>query len=223
MPSDEWHWVWLGKVTKMTLRDISLARMWQYLERAFNAASGGVMSDRRFLRGVSTAVVAVAFWMLLIWQHYHGGVPSHHLFDRTDMPAFSNWWGGLLLPLMTWFLIGRVQQRVASQGDASKRYALIGFASALLFGVLLSVFFTLGDDQVSSSMFESLFLIALFLPIYRAEYLLGLVLGMAYTFGGVLPSIVGSVAAIILMVIYRYIRTALLYIGSLFVGKTKSA
>jgi hypothetical protein len=181
------------------------------------------MNDWRFLRGVSTAAVAAADWMFLVWQHFHGGVPSHHFLDRSDMPAISNWWGGLLLPLMAWFLIGRVQKRVASQGEASKRYAMIGFFCGLLFGVLLSAAFTLGADQVSNGMFESLFLLAFFVPIYRAEYLLGFVLGMAYTFGGVLPSIVGSVVAIITMVIYRYVRAGLLRIASLFVGRSMEA
>jgi len=181
------------------------------------------MDDRQFLRvrGVATASVAAAEWALLVWQHFHGGVLSHHLLDRADMPAFSGWWGGLILPWMTWFLLGRVQRRIAPQNDASKRYALIGFISALCFGVLLSVFFTLGNDQLTSAMFESLFLIAFFVPIYRAEYLLGFVLGMAYTFGGVLPSIVGSVVALITMLIYCYVRAGLLRIGGIFVGMVR--
>jgi hypothetical protein len=181
------------------------------------------MDDRQLLRvrGAATALVAAAEWMFLVWQHSHGGVPSHHFLARADMPAISNWWGGLILPLMTWFLVGRIYQRVVSQAGASKRYALIGFISALCFGVLLSLFFTLGNDQVTGAMFESLFLIALVFPIYRAEYLLGFVLGMAYTFGGVLPSIVGSVVALVTMVIHRYIRAGLLRIGGMFVGMAR--
>jgi hypothetical protein len=184
---------------------------------------GGAMGNRQFsrIRGASTAAVAAAEWIFLVWQHFHGGVPSHHLFHRADMPAISGWWGGLLLPAMTWFLVGRVQRRVAERSDTSMRYALVGFGSALLFGVLLSVFFALGDDQISNRMFESLFLIALFVPIYRAQYLLGFVLGMAYTFGGVLPSVIGSVMALITMVIYRYIREGLLRIVGMFVGIAK--
>jgi hypothetical protein len=181
------------------------------------------MDERRFLRmrGAATAVVAVAEGGWLVWQHCHGGVPSHHFFDRADMPAISGWWGALLLPCMTWFLIGRVKRRVVLQNDASTRYAFIGFVCAMAFGVLLSVFFSLGMDEISNAMFQSLFVIALFLPIYRAECLLGLVLGMAYTFGGVLPSIVGSVVAIITMLIYRYVRGGLLRLGGMFVGMAK--
>ncbi|RUL75929.1 hypothetical protein [Dyella choica] len=181
------------------------------------------MSDRRFpwMRSAATAVVALAEWMQLAWQHFHGGVLGHHFLNRADMPVISNGWGGLLLPLVTWVLLGRVQRRIASQDDVSKAYALVGFGSALLFGVLLSVFFTLGNDLVPGAMFESLFLVALVAPIYRAEYLLGFVLGMAFTFGGVLPSIVGSVMGIITLVIHRYVRPMLWRIGSMIAGMAK--
>lgn len=183
------------------------------------------MDERQFfrVRCAATATVAVAEWLFLAWQHFHGGVPSHHFLDRADMPAISNWWGGLVLPLMTWILAGRVYQRVASRAGTSIRSALMGAIGALCFGVLLSVFFSLGNDQVTGAMFESLFLIALFTPIYRAEYLLGFVLGMAYTFGGVLPSIVGSFVALIAMVIYCYVRAGLLRGIGLFIGIMKRA
>jgi hypothetical protein len=86
------------------------------------------------------------------------------------------------------------------------RHAAIGLVGALCFGALLSVFFTLGREQVTGALFEALFVIALFAPIYRAEYLLGFILGMAYTFGGVLPSVFGLVVALIALVIHRVPR-----------------
>ncbi|MCP1374412.1 hypothetical protein [Dyella lutea] len=183
------------------------------------------MDDRRFarLRVAMTAVVALAEWIFLAWQHFHGGVPSHHFLDRADMPAISNGWGGLMLPGMTWFLLGRTHRRVVAQDAAATRHALLGFAGALCFGVLLSIFFMRGDDRITGVMFESLFLVALVLPIHRAECLLGFVLGMAYVFGGVLPSIVGSVLALIALVIHRYIRTGLLFLGRMLAGRMRRA
>lgn len=176
------------------------------------------MDDRRFVRArvMATAVVAIAEWAFLAWQHVHGGVPSHHFLDRADMPTISNWWGGLVLPCMTCFLLARVQRRIASQVETATRDAVIGLVTALGFGVLLSVFFMRGDDQVTSVMFASLFVIALVVPIYRAECLLGFVLGMAYTFGGVLPSIIGSIVALIALVIHRCARAAFLFLGRKF-------
>lgn len=173
------------------------------------------MDQRRFprARATATAAVAVAEWAFLAWQHGHGGVPGHHFLDRADMPAISNWWGGLVLPCITWFLLGRVQRRIASPVGAAMRDATIGFIGALGFAVLLSIFFARGDDQVTGVMFELLFVTALVVPIYRAEYLLGFVLGMACTFGGVLPSVVGVIVALIALLIHRYLRAALLFLG----------
>ena len=181
------------------------------------------MDDRSFsrMRLAGTACVAVAEWAFLAWQHAHGGVPSHHLLDRADMLAISNGWGALVLPALAWFLLGRVKRRVTAHGGGSIGGAAIGFFGALGFGVLLSVFFTRGADQVTGAMFEPLFPLALVVPIYRAEYLLGFVLGMAVTFGGVLPGVIGSLLAPVLWVIHRYLRTGLLLLGRRLVGRAR--
>ena len=94
-----------------------------------------------------------------------------------------------------------------------------GFAGALLFGVLLAAFFTNGLGHISSYMFRGLLLLALFLPIYRAEYVLGFVLGMTFTFGAVLPTAVASLVALISAVLFNYVRTVFLRIGFWFMHK----
>ena len=72
------------------------------------------MSEKVFFKTslYFTGIVTIAIWSLLAWNHYHGGVPSHHILHREDLPAISNWWGGLLLPLLTWFLLYRIQKRL---------------------------------------------------------------------------------------------------------------
>jgi len=155
--------------------------------------------------------VTIGIWSLLLWNYFNGGIPSHHLLAREDLPSFSNAWGGLLLPALTWFLVYRIQTRkdekTHSSGIATS--AIFGFLGALLFGTTLSVFFVLGTD-VPSYLIRSVFLIAFFLPIYRAEYLLGFVLGMTFTFGAVLPTLVGSILAMICALIYLILRRGLL-------------
>lgn len=37
---------------------------------------------------------------------------AYQLLAREDLPSFSNWWGGLLVPLLAWFLSYRVQKRI---------------------------------------------------------------------------------------------------------------
>lgn len=170
-----------------------------------------------------TGIVTIAIWSLLAWNHYHGGVPSHHILHREDLPAISNWWGGLLLPLLTWFLLYRIQKRLmrdnVEKSKVSKHLGniLYGFTGALFFGILLSVFFTFGYSNISGYILSGLFLLALFFPIYRAECMLGFVIGMTFTFGVVLPTAVGIILALVGAVLYLYVRPVILYIASRFV------
>ena len=175
-----------------------------------------------------TGIVTIAIWSLLAWNHYHGGVPSHHILHREDLPAISNWWGGLLLPLLTWFLLYRIQKRLmrgnVEKSKVSKRPAniLYGFTGALFFGILLSVFFTFGYSNISGYMVTVLFLLALFFPIYLPECILGFVIGMTFTFGAVLPTAVGSILALVGALLYQYVRPVILYIASGFVRMVSS-
>jgi hypothetical protein len=166
-----------------------------------------------------TAVAAAGVLAVLAWEHFHGGVVSHHFLARADMPAISNGWGVLLIPALTWFLVGRIQKRIArADGDASApRYpasVVVGFAGAMLFGVLLSTFFTLGNESATGIMAQSIILIALFVPIYRAEYVLGLVFGMTFTFGAILPTMFAGVVALIGAVLYCIVREGVVRVGS---------
>ena len=158
-----------------------------------------------------TGSVTIAIWSLLLWNHFHGGIPSHHILARKDLPEISNAWGGLLLPLLTWFLLYRIQKRIGSNADKTlKINVLYGFLAALFFGILLSTSFTLGF-KMESKMLMSVFVIALFFPIYRAEYLLGFVLGMTFTFGAVLPTLIGSILVLISAILYLYVRRGILF------------
>jgi len=168
------------------------------------------------LRLYFTVLVSLAIWSLLLWNHYHGGVPSHSILAREDMPSISNWWGALLLPSLTWFLVYRIQRRLTrDEGENSSPSTLpieviYGFTGALLFGIALSTFYTLGYKDIPGYMVNSIFIIAFFFPIYRAECLLGFVLGMTFTFGAVLPTGIGSIFALIGAVLYLLVRPVLL-------------
>ena len=50
---------------------------------------------------VMTSIVTVFVLGLLLLENFQGGVKSHHLLARKDMPAISNWWGLLIVPIMT--------------------------------------------------------------------------------------------------------------------------
>jgi hypothetical protein len=180
------------------------------------------MSEKIFLKTslYFTGIVTIAIWSLLAWNHYHGGVPSHHLLHREDLPAISNWWGGFLLPLLTWFLLYRIQRRLMRDNIEKSKVSmhlaniLYGFTGALFFGIILSVFFTFGYSNILGYIIIGLLLFALFFPIYRAEDLLGFVIGMTFTFGAVLPTAFGCILALIGASLYLYVKPVILYIVS---------
>ena len=164
-----------------------------------------------------TGIVTLCIWTLLLWNHLDGGVPSHHILANDDLPAISNWWGGLLLPLLTWFLLYRIQLRMRRQNKEDLKTSedlkkvLLGLACSFVFGVLLSAFFTLGYPDICGYMILALIPLGLIFPIYRAECLLGFVLGMTFTFGAVLPTGIGSILVLIGVVLYLYLRAGIQY------------
>ena len=184
-----------------------------------------MMKDKEFMkwRVYATALVLVLELVHLAWEYFNGGVPSHHLLNNPDLPAISNWWGALLLPVITWFLSGGIQKRLALQ-SASKGYSVIpstiaGFIGALLFGVLLSSSFSLGYETLSSYLFFSMLLAALIFPVYRGEYILGFILGMTFTFGAVLPTMISFIIAFLSMVLHLYIYPFFKHFRTVFGGK----
>lgn len=163
-----------------------------------------------------TILVTVFIWTLLLWDYFHGGVTSHHLLQNKDLPSFSNWWSGILLPLLTWFLLYRSQVRIAKEATSSALPSsfIAYFVGALLFGIVLSVFFTLGNQDVPFYMIVGLLMLALFLPIYRSECFLGFVIGMTFTFGGVLPVLIGTILVLICSIMYLALRPMVLFVYS---------
>ena len=136
--------------------------------------------------------------------------------------SISNGWGAVLLPLLTWYLLYRIQKRAFAKQDGYTQAShillngLFGWVGALLFGILLSAFFTFGYADVCGYMLVGLLPLALFFPIYRAEYLLGFVMGMTFTFGAVLPTGIGIILGFIGLVLYLSIRAGIRFTRSKF-------
>lgn len=164
------------------------------------------------MRRQLTVAVALATGVLLAWQQATTGVPSHHLLARPDMPAISNWWGLLLLPLLAWVAASRIVARYGGAAQASG--AAPGFAGGLLFGGAVALFFSLGRADLCEYMMQGLLLLALFYPIYRSETLLGFAFGMTYAFGPVLPVLVACVLAVGGYVLYQLPRVLWSAVGA---------
>jgi hypothetical protein len=157
------------------------------------------MTNRPFAlpRILLAAIALVAESIHLGWEYSHGGVVAHHFLARADMPSVSNWWGLLLIPALTWFLAGRIERRLDSQqgGAVTVPPAVwAGFFGALAYGAVLALAFTFKFEGIGT-IFLGIFALSLLFPTYRAEYVLGFVLGMAFTFGAILPTFIATIVA----------------------------
>lgn len=158
-----------------------------------------------------TLLIAVAELAHLAWEHFHGGIQSHHLLHRADLPSISNAWGVVFLPALAWIFSGRFLAR-AAKGSA-KRVAA-AFFGALVVGIALSTAFASGHEDVSSYIFLGILLAGLILPVHRGEYVLGFVLGMTFTFGAVLPALAAAFVATVSAIAHCLIRPALGWVVS---------
>ena len=149
--------------------------------------------SRAHLRWGFALVAAAVVLADLAWQHVHGGIASHHLLHRPDLPAVSNAWGLLLVPLLAWWVSGRIWRSSAAAAVDGKTIA--GLVAALVFGAVLVLAFEHGYDVIPRYLLLGAAILALVLPIYRVEYLFGFVLGTMLTFGAVLPAMLGAVLA----------------------------
>lgn len=160
-------------------------------------------SNRRF--AVLLPVAMLAFAVLhLAFEHFTGGVQSHHLLARADLPSVSNWFGLLVLPALGGLVALRARAHAASARWAgvprSMWAALVG---AAIYGAVLAISFEQGASSLTNATFLGLFVLALVLPVYRVECLAGFVIGMTITFGPVLPLLIASIVALVSLIIRR--------------------
>ena len=162
------------------------------------------------LRIVLTVLTALAIWSLLAWQHFHGGVPAHYLLQDPDLPRISNWYGGLLLPALAWGLLGLSKRRVRAADPPRIKPVVIGLLAGLAVGGSMAVTFVSGYESITDYLLFGLLALALVLPVYRPECLLGFVLGMTPALGAVLPTLFGMLMAAATVLIHRVIGRPLL-------------
>ncbi len=162
------------------------------------------------LKSYFVGFITLTIWSILVWQYLHDGVPSHHLLQRADLPEISNWWGAVLLPVLTWLSLERIHKRIKMSPTERKnmlyKQALFSFIIALCYGAILSISFVNGYSAVSSVMFPGILFFALFFRVYRAEFILGFILSMTITFGAVLPTIFGTVIALAAAAVYFFVQ-----------------
>lgn len=149
-----------------------------------------------------TALALLGELIVLLWEHFHGGIKLHHILHRADLPAISNLWGILVVPTLAWLASTQVLKRRAINGMKMPKSAIAGFTGALVLGGLLAFGFSHGYENFTGTLFQVMLLLALLLPAYRAETLLGFVFGMNIVFGAVLPTAIGGILAALSAVVH---------------------
>ncbi len=143
---------------------------------------------------------------LILREYFSGGVITHHLLAQEDMPGFSNWWGLFTVTSLALIVLWLVDRRLQQHPETKEGSVLRAFFGALLFGVAMGVLWEFGMVEILSKAIWLPLVLALFLPVYRPEYLLGFVVGMAYTFGGILPILFGVVLLTGSFIIHKLAR-----------------
>jgi hypothetical protein len=148
------------------------------------------------LRIAFTALVALAEAAHLGWEQLHGGIASHHLLNDPTMPAIWNGWGLVVLPVLAWIASRRAFRHAGAAWRVHGPFVL-RLLCALLAGLALSVAFSFGREDLAGFVLIGLLVSALLVRAYRVEYLLGFVLGMSFTFGAMLPTLIGGCIALV--------------------------
>lgn len=161
-----------------------------------------------------TSIASIIILALLFWQHFHNGVPSHHILNKENLPEISNWWGAIWIPILTWFLSGRIVNRIKklkeqqSKNQYIKIYSL--FLLGIIFGLSVALSFTYDFKLLLDNIIYIFLLLSLFVPIFYAEFILGFIFGMTYTFGAILPTAFILIITGLVFLIYRFIRPLIL-------------
>ena len=136
-------------------------------------------------------------------EHFNGGVKTHHFLARADLPGFSNWLSLLILPLLGIVVAVRVNSLRTRRRSIPTSTLAAGLVGSLAYGAALAASFHFGLEQVSLVLFAGLFLVSVALPVYRAEYIFGFVVGMTVAFGSVIPLTFTVVFATVSLVVRR--------------------
>lgn len=170
-----------------------------------NSSARGLLLPGAVLLGMATALLQL--W----WEHAHGGILRHHLLNDPSLPAISNAWGIVVLPVLGaaagWGLTRRSEARTGVVAPA-----LAGFIGALCAGIALSVAFVTGGEAVATQVMVGILAASVVFPAYRAEYLFGFVLGMTFVFGPVLPALVATVPMLISLVSRQVLWRAAMWV-----------
>ncbi len=167
-----------------------------------------ILTNKVLVAGAALILTTI----FILWEHFNGGVITHHLLAREDMPGISNLWGLLTIPLLSWLTVSLIQRRRDKKiksgldmGDFETN-VLKHFLAALVFGIIASLLWEFNQEHILQYYILLPILIAFFRPVNFPECFLGFVIGMLFTFGGILPMIIGTVLLVLCFLVNILIR-----------------
>ncbi|WP_166425984.1 hypothetical protein [Paraglaciecola sp. 20A4] len=166
-----------------------------------------------FLLGDSRILVTLlvtAFTAIhLCYQYLTTGIEAHHFFADPDLPAISNLWGLLILPVLAWLTGTLIRKK---QGNVFPLKIWLQIALTGLYAATMAWLFFSGFESVVSTIALPIILcVALFYPIYQPQYLLAYVVVSSIGFGAALPMIFGSIFAFLAFLTHQFIRPIYLW------------
>ena len=119
---------------------------------------------------ILTAAATLLMSIMLLLEYLRGGINSYHPLGNKDLPMISNWLGLLTIPLFSWLSLSNLQMRNKGENNKQKpisKSQFYGFIGGVLFGIITTIFFY-AKLGLNSHLLIASFVLALFLPIYRA-------------------------------------------------------
>ena len=167
------------------------------------------------------AVAASLVALHLGWEWSQGGIASHHFLADASMPAISNAWGLVWLPLLAALYAPSIRRRAMGPGLRARWRPSIaaGLLGGLATGGAIAAFVIVRPDIDGAWVLGSLFALSLAFPVWRGETVLGFLVGAMAAIGAILPSIFAFAFAAISFAVHRGLIPGLKHLGTRFSGR----
>jgi hypothetical protein len=151
------------------------------------------------------AIAAGLVALHLGWEWSQGGIASHHFLADPSIPAISNAWGLLWLPLLAVLYAPSLRRRAIGPGLRPRwRPAMVaGLLGGLAAGAAIATFVIIRPDIDGTWVLGSLLALSLAFPVWRGEIVLGFLAGAMVAIGTILPSIFAFAFAAISFAVHR--------------------
>ncbi len=179
--------------------------------------TASVAAWRYRLAALAAGLVAVH----LGWEWSQGGIRSHHFLADPSMPAISNAWGLLWLPLLAFLYAPSIRRRAIGAGHSARwRPSIVaGLIGGLVVGGSVASFIMYGPDIDGSWILGGLLALSLAFPVWRGETVLGFITGMMVGVGAILPSIFAFAFAALSFAVHRGLVPGMTFVWRRFSGR----